>query len=385
MSVSPDQQTADAVDEQAAPADSESAALAEGRRRLWIGVAGLVVLLVGLLLLSNAPGTLGKVSAAMLRVAIQPQTAALAIAVIGLNIHFGFTGLLNMGQAGFMLLGAYGFSISIWKGLPMPVAILVAFGVAFVYALILGIPTLKLRGDYLAIVTISAAEILRYTGRLAVLENFTGAAQGIPGAEYRGPFSNLSFLPQDTNWTFPFSKLTYPLTGTDDWWTRLVAWVLVAVCAFLVFLLARSPWGRLLRGVREDEDAIRSLGKNVFAVKMQALIIGGLFGALGGMIYILPSAMQPDAMGRNLTFFAWTALLLGGAATIFGPVLGTIIFYALRVFIQGTADALVPNSIMNTAQTLQFAWMAIGVVLMLLVIFRPQGIVGDKRELRFNV
>ena len=75
MSVSPDQQTADAVDEQAAPADSESAALAEGRRRLWIGVAGLVVLLVGLLLLSNAPGTLGKVSAAMLRVAIQPQTA----------------------------------------------------------------------------------------------------------------------------------------------------------------------------------------------------------------------------------------------------------------------------------------------------------------------
>lgn len=385
MSVSPDEQTAEAVVDDTPLPDNESEAAADARRRLWIGVATLVGMLVALLLLSNAPGTIGRVSASMLRVAIQPQTAALAIAVIGLNIHFGYTGLLNMGQAGFMLLGAYGFSISIWKGLPMPVAILVAFGVAFVFALILGIPTLKLRGDYLAIVTISAAEILRYTGRLAVLEDFTGAAQGIPGAEYRGPFSSLSFLPDGTNWTFPLSKLTYPLTGTDDWWTRLVAWTLVAVCSFLVFLLARSPWGRLLRGIREDEDAIRSLGKNVFAVKMQALIIGGLFGALGGMVYILPSAMQPDAMGRNLTFFAWTALLLGGAATIFGPVLGSIIFYALRVFIQGTADALVPNSIMNTAQTLQFAWMAIGVVLMLLVIFRPQGIVGDKRELRFNV
>ncbi len=385
MSVSPDEQTAgEVVDDTPLPVDTNEAA-AENRRRLWLGVASLVVLLVALLLLSNLGGTVGKVSASMLRVAIQPQTAALAIAVIGLNIHFGFTGLLNMGQSGFMLLGAYGFSISIWKGLPLPAAILIAFGVALVYALILGIPTLKLRGDYLAIVTISAAEILRYVGRLAKLEDFTGAAQGIPGAEYRGPFSDLSFLPKDQDWTFPLSRLTYPLTGTDDWWTRLVAWTLVALCSVLVFLLVRSPWGRLLRGVREDEDAIRSLGKNVFAVKMQALIIGGLFGALGGIIFILPASMQPDAMGRNLTFFAWTALLLGGAATVFGPVLGSILFYVMRVFIQGTADAVVPNSIMNTAQTLQFAWITIGVVLMLLVIFRPQGMVGDKRELRFNV
>jgi len=383
MSVTPDEHTAVADD--TAPVTTEAESAAANRRRLWLGVVSLVVLLVAMLLGSNLPGTVGQISAGMLRAAIQPQTAALAIAVIGLNIHFGFTGLLNMGQAGFMLLGAYGFSISIWKGLPMPMAILVAFGVAFLYALILGVPTLKLRGDYLAIVTISAAEILRYTGRLAVLEDFTGAAQGIPGAEYRGPFSDLSFLPDNTNWTFPLSKLTYPLTGTDDWWTRLIAWTLVAVCSFLVFLLVRSPWGRLLRGVREDEDAIRSLGKNVFAVKMQALIIGGLFGALGGIIFILPSAMQPDAMGRNLTFFAWTALLLGGAATIFGPVLGTIIFYSLRIFIQGAAGALVPDSVMNSAQTAQFAWICIGVVLMLLVIFRPQGIVGDKRELRFNV
>ena len=107
-----------------------------------------------------------------------------------------------------------------------------------------------------------------------------------------------------------------------------MAWLLVAVCCCVVFLLVRSPWGRLLRGIREDEDAIRSLGKNVFAIKMQALIIGGLFGALGGMVYILPSSMQPDAMGRSLTFFCWTALLLGGAATVFGPVMGAVLFFA---------------------------------------------------------
>ena len=110
---------------------------------------------------------------AMARELIAPQTAAVVIAVIGLNLHFGFTGLLNMGQAGFMALGAYGFSISIWKGLPLPLAIVVGLGAALVFALILGMPTLKLRGDYLAIVTICAAEIIRYTGRLSTLTDFT--------------------------------------------------------------------------------------------------------------------------------------------------------------------------------------------------------------------
>ncbi|WP_228521751.1 branched-chain amino acid ABC transporter permease [Nocardioides islandensis] len=355
------------------------------QRRAMIAAAIFIGYFVVILLVAKfAPGTVGVIARGMLRESLSAQTAAVAIAIIGLNVHFGYTGLLNMGQSGFMLLGAYGFSISIWKGLPMPVGILVGFLAAFVFALILGVPTLKLRGDYLAIVTISAAEILRYVGRLAKLENFTGAAQGIPGSQYRDPFVNLSFFGDGTfdagGWLPNLQS-----TGVNGWWVRFVAWLLVALCCVIVFLLARSPWGRLLRGIREDEDAIRSLGKNVFAIKMQALVIGGLFGALGGMVYILPSSMQPDAMGRNLTFFCWTALLLGGAATVFGPVIGAILFFALRVFIQGTAGAIVPDSIMNLSQTAQFAWICVGITLMLLVIFRPQGILGDKRELRFNV
>ena len=216
---------------------------------------------------------------AMAREMVAPTTAAVAIAVIGLNVHFGFTGLLNMGQAGFMLLGAYGFAISIVRGLPLPVAVLVGFGVALVFALILGVPTLKLRGDYLAIVTISAAEIVRFTGRLSVLTDFTGAAQGIPGSSYRDSFTALSFFGDGST---DIGFLDYSNTGVNGWWVRFVAWTLVAICAFVVYLLTRSPWGRLLRGIREDEDAIRSLGKNVFAIKMQALIIGGMLGALGG-------------------------------------------------------------------------------------------------------
>ena len=326
--------------------------------------------------------TIQAILESMLREAVSPQTAAVAIAAIGLNIHFGYTGLLNIGQSGFMLLGAYGFAISIGHGLPLVVGILIGFGAALVFALVLGAPTLKLRGDYLAIVTISAAEIIRYVGRSALLTDFTGAAQGLQGKSYRDPFTNLSFFGGGST---SIGVLDYQNTGVNGWWVRFVAWTLVALCLIVVFLLVRSPWGRLLRGIREDEDAIRSLGKNVFAIKMQALIIGGMFGALGGMLYVLPSSVQPDAMGRSLTFFCYTALLLGGAATIFGPALGAILFYAARIMIKGVANAYVPDHIMNGQQTEQFSFIVVGVALMLIVIFRPQGILGNKRELRFNV
>lgn len=384
----------------------------------------------------------------MMREMLSPQTAAVAIAVIGLNIHFGFTGLLNMGQAGFMLLGAYGMGITVWHGLPFALGILFGLGAALVFALVLGLPTLKLRGDYLAIVTISAAEIIRYVGRSSLLTDFTGSAQGIPGSQYSAPFRSLSFWPFSGggSWTLlPFNyhdvadgaawvriigwllvlgavaalvyllrsgdtfsgvarnglvlllvvlgvflllflfPLNYQKTGVNGWWLRFVAWTVVLLCCFVVYLLVRSPWGRLLRGIREDEDAIRSLGKNVFAIKMQALIIGGLFGALGGMMYVLASSVQPDSMGRTLTFFCYTALLLGGAATIFGPVLGAILFYVGRAFIFQASQAYVPDSVMSTQEAAQFSFIVVGVALMLLVIFRPQGVLGDKRELRFDV
>ena len=395
---------------------------------------------------------------AMMSSATAPQTAAVAIAVIGLNIHFGFTGLLNIGQSAFMLLGAYGFAVTIKEGIPflgidpltfmaLVAGVVIGLGMAFLFALILGVPTLKLRGDYLAIVTISAAEIIRYVGRSVGYETLfglTGGAQGIPGSQYRDPFTDLSPL-GDGNTTFlPFNyadvadgaiwvravgwlvvaAIVYGIvhvqrgkagltgtpkrvavgglslfatlallfvapvnnqnTGVDGWWVTIVAWVLAVICTVIVLFLAKSPWGRALRGVREDEDAMRSLGKNVFAIKMQALVIGGLFGALGGMLYVLPATVQPDSMGRSLTFFCYTALLLGGAATIWGPILGSIIFFAGRIFIIGFSNTYF-DGFMTNQESNQFAFIVVGVVLMLLVIFRPQGILGDKRELRFNV
>ena len=314
--------------------------------------------------------------------ALAPTTAAFAIAAIGLNIHFGFTGLINMGQAAFLLLGAYGFAISIESGLPFGLAILVSLLCALVFALVLGVPTLKLRGDYLAIVTICSAEIIRFVGRSSILTDVTGGSNGITGSSYRDPFTALSPLPDGRTTLLWF---TYDNNGVSGWWIRIVGWSIVVLLCVLVYLLNRSPWGRVLKGIREDEDAVRSLGKNVYSYKMQALVLGALMGALAGIVYVLPSSVQPDSMGRSMTFFIWTALLLGGAATVFGPVLGAILFFVVRLLVRTLAGDFIPESIMNGEQAEQFSYVLVGIALMLLIIFRPQGILGKKKELAFSV
>lgn len=319
----------------------------------------------------------------ILQIAIAPTTAAFVLAAIGLNVHFGFTGLMNMGQAGFMLVGAYGFGVSVsYFGLGFWPAIAIAVGAAIIFAIILGIPTLKLRGDYLAIVTIAAAEVIRMVVKLAVLQDITGGPSGIAGNKYRPVFTELSPLPDGKT---TILGITYANTGVDDWWTRIVAWGLVALFLIITWLLIRSPWGRVLKGIREDEDAVRSLGKSSYAYKLQALILGGIMGAFGGIVMALPAAMQPDSMGRPMTFNLWMIVLLGGAATIFGPLLGSILFFVVRLLLTSLAGEFIPSSLLNTQQTEQLAWVLIGLSLILLVVFRPQGVLGNKKELSFNV
>ena len=155
----------------------------------------------------------------------------------------------------------------------------------------------------------------------------------------------------------------------------------------LVWLLMRSPWGRVLKGIREDENAVRSLGKNVYAYKMQALIIGGVLGALAGMIFTLPrGAVQPANYGTELTFFLYTCLLLGGLGTVLGPVLGAMIFWVVLSLTQGILYGLIESGTitwLNTVQAGQLRYILVGVALMLLMIFRPQGVLGNKKELAF--
>lgn len=310
---------------------------------------------------------------------ISPATAAYALAALGLAIHFGFTGLLNFGQAGFMALGAYGYAIAtLTFGAPVWAAILTGILAAIVFALILGIPTLRLRADYLAIVTIAAAEIVRLLFTTNTFVEVTGSANGLQG--YKGPFEALNPIPPGE---YGFGPWVY---NEYDWWVRIFGWSLVAIAAFITWRLFKSPWGRVIKGIREDEDAVRALGKNVYFYKMQSLVLGGVFGALAGMIFILPRAVVPSNYQTSLTFFIYAILLLGGAATVFGPIIGSVIFWVLLSFFSGFIARAVEVGwlpFLSNIQAGQLRFILVGVAIMLIVIFRPQGIFGNKKELAF--
>jgi branched-chain amino acid transport system permease protein len=312
---------------------------------------------------------------------ISPTTAAYALAAIGLAVHFGYTGLLNFGQAAFMAIGAYGFAVSVLNfGLSFWQAIAVAMILSVLFALLLGIPTLRLRSDYLAIVTIASAEILRYVVSTTSLKDLTGGSAGLSGfaAEFYAinPFAAGSYL----FWPFDVTE--------KELWVRVFGWSIVALATILVLLMMRSPWGRVVKSIREDEDAVRSLGKNVYAYKMQSLILGGALGTLAGIVFILPRAVQPGNYVTGLTFFIWTIMLLGGAATIFGPIVGSMIFWVLLSLTEGVLQGLVNMGVITFLTTDQIGpvrFILIGLGLIALVVFRPQGIFGNKKELQFNV
>lgn len=302
---------------------------------------------------------------------IAPTTIAYALAALGLSIHFGFAGLLNMGVAGFMAIGAYGYAISILTfGFPWWAAVLVGLCGAAIFGLLLGIPTLRLRGDYLAIATIASAEVVRLLFLTTAFDEVTGSADGL--SAYHDSFRSMNPIPPGT---YGFGPWTYSHTG---WWVRIVGLLTLAFAILLVFLLTRSPWGRVLKGIREDEDAVRSLGKNVFSYKMQALVLGGVIIAAGGIVFVLPTSTNPGTFVSSLTFFVWTALLLGGATTVMGPVLGSVVFWVTMTLLGGVLNALMP-----TQQASILRYVLAGVALMLIVIFRPQGLLGKKKELTF--
>lgn len=374
-----------------------------------------------------------------------------ALAAIGLNLQFGYTGLLNFGQAAFLACGAYGvgmatfyFGVSMWWG--------IAFGLGFsvLLGLLMGVPTLRLRADYLAMVTISIAEVVRLFVRSQTFRNVFGGADGISdfSAAYRrlspfhpsrgyglGPFQYddatrrilLSLLwlglavlvgvaaarsrrvrergPQVQRivgvgativtvlvMLWVLDRLRY---SGYTMWTLTIGWILVAVLAVFLWLLMRSPFGRVLKAIREDEDAVRSLGKSVYSYKMQALIMGGVMAMLGGVVRALDrGSVQPDNYGRDVTFYIMTALVLGGLATVTGSIVGPMLFWAVLVFTDSFLNEVVGSDgvwevggitlIENVTQIGQIRFALVGLALMLLMILRPQGLFGNRKEMALD-
>jgi neutral amino acid transport system permease protein len=311
---------------------------------------------------------------------LTPTTIAFALAALGLAMHFGFAGLLNFGIAGFMAIGAYGYAISVLTfGFPWWGGMIVGIIGSIVFAILLGVPTLRLRGDYLAIVTIAAAEIVRLLFLTTAFTDVTGSADGLFGYNNSGGFTSANPFPPGS---YGWGPWTY---NSETLWVLTFGLGVLAVCVWFLWALMRSPWGRVIKGIREDEEAIRALGKNVFAYKLQALIIGGIFGGMGGIIYAAFANVSPGVYVTSITFFIWTSLLLGGAATIWGPVIGAVIFWTLQAFLSNILPELALAGILPVTgtQAATLRYVLVGIGLMLLVIYRPQGIFGDKRELTF--
>lgn len=288
------------------------------------------------------------------------------IFTLGLQLNVGFTGILNFGQAGFMALGAYTMGIlvveagwSFW--LAMPAATLVAMAAG----LLIGLPSLRLRSDYFAIVTIAFAEVIRYSAQNA--RELTGGNQGLLG--FDEDWAGISVSMQDGLEQVGLGEsFLLPLA--------IVTWIVFLVLLFVLRRMTRSPWGRVLRAVREDEDAAAALGKNPLYYKLQSLAIAAALGSIAGYFLALNlSFINPNQFEPLFTFIGYAILVLGGLASYIGVALGSIVLWTL---LEATRFLDLP---LAAEQVAALRFMLVGLALILLMAFRPQGALGKREEM----
>ena len=296
-----------------------------------------------------------------------------AVFALGLNIQWGYTGLFNIGIAGFFCIGAY---MSAMITTPMPTGIYAQYvhqifglNLPFIFGLLgaaiacgiiaflIGIPTLKLREDYLAIATLGIAETIRL-----IFNNEQFLANGPRG---------LMGLPQ-------------PLAGLVE--ARHYNYIYLVIILFFMlityFLIERgirSPWGRVLRAIREDEVSASMSGKNIFNFKMQSLIFGSMVMGVGGALYAhYTKAISPDVFTPLYgTFIIWVMLMAGGSGNNKGAVLGAYVIWGIWI---GTTflTNLLPYTLQ--ARTPYIRFLLIGILLEVILLYRPQGLLGEEKK-----
>jgi branched-chain amino acid transport system permease protein len=302
------------------------------------------------------------------------------IVAAGIQLQFGFTGLLNFGQVAFMAIGAYTMAILVVKrDVDLWLACLIAIAVATAFGALLAMPALRLRADFLAITTVAFSEIVRYVALNE--EELTGGSQGTSSLGAQDAIASY-----DAQWKTVIARIEDALgnvsgsLATKDVAMLVVVWtVAIVILAFLAFVV-RSPWGRVLMAVRDDEQAARALGKNVFWFKLQSFMLGSAIGAIAGIAYALQfSFFSPADFEPLLTFFAWTIVILGGTARVWGVPLGALLF---GVLFAGTRFFdFFPFSLLDSTERAYVRLMLIGLVLIALVMFRPQGLLGRRQEM----
>lgn len=274
---------------------------------------------------------------------------------LSLDLQYGFTGLINFGLAGFFAVGAYTSALLTMKlGFSPLLSFPAAAALAALLAWPLGRIALRLRDDYLAIVTLGFSEIVR----LVIVQEqwLTEGVRGIAGVPRLG-----------ASWGTPkFSEVL------------LLGMLILSIVAVVLFLrrLTNSPYGRTIQAIRDDETAVRVLGKEPARFKTQILMLGGAIAGLSGaffahyMTYIVPDQFVP-----LVTFYIWMAIIMGGVARLSGAVVGAFILVGfmegvrfLRGVIPGVSDAHMGS--------LQLG--IVGLVLILFMRWRPQGVFGSR-------
>lgn len=419
-------------------------------------------------------------------------TATYALFSLGLNLQWGFTGLINFGHVAFMTVGAYTTVLLTLTGVPLLIAVLVGAALAALLGLLIGFSTLRLREDYLAIVTIGVSEVVRlvalneewltrgargvygyplplakftpnyptkigmiilltavvglaywklwqwtrqrlkqsslgaaiknalvwggYTGSLLALLGGVGVVMQqlkLSGA-IAPQFLGLGLLAALGGIGWLYAWLAKSLVARLSEWAAGLALFSVSLCAILglwmygiganalynysykaglmlllVVVLAilfswlewlvRSPWGRVLKAIREDEEVAKALGKNVFWYKLQSLMLGGAIAGIAGAFYAWQlTFINPDGFIPLITFQAWTIVVLGGAGNNVGTLLGGTIFWAYNTLTRFVLKDIVP---LDDARLGAFRIMIIGLILIVVMMWRPQGILGKKEEL----
>ena len=288
---------------------------------------------------------------------------------LGLNLQWGLTGLFNVGLAGFVAIGAYTSALLTtpdmagrFGGFDLPILVgwLGAMVVAGLAAAIIGVATLRLKSDYLAITTFGVAVVVQ----LVALN-----AQKLTG----GPFG-IGFIPR------PFSSLAetpllFNLANLG------VVVVMMLIVYFALEHLAKSPWGRVLKALREDERAAISLGKSARFYRVQAFAVGGAIMGLAGAIQAhFIGFIAPDNYLPILTFQVWVMLIVGGSGSNKGAVIGSILVWGIWAGSGALTSILFSPEQQARAASLQIV--AIGVMLCIILLVRPGGLFGDMPKRR---
>ena len=309
-----------------------------------------------------------------------------ALVAVSMNLLNGFTGLFSLGQAGFMLIGAYTYAIftipqearaSVYQyfdgglirfQLPVLVSIILAGIVAAIFAFLIGIPVLRLKSDYLAIATLGFAEIVRALAQWKVLGPITN------GSNILRKFQNLDTL----TFTLPFTNMAYKISGT------MFALVFSGICIAVIVLLINSTYGRAFKAIRDDEVAAEAMGINLAHHKRLAFCISSFFaGISGALLAMFQTSIQASQFKSAMTYEILLIVVIGGIGSISGSCIGAFLFIAcsewwLRFLDNPTVVNLPWGAYNVPLLRVGFRKVVFSVVIMIMVLFCRRGIMGSK-------